>query len=230
MRNFVAVLLISSLLCNSAAVAAGARAGFGWVKKPREMLRGFGGDKLAELSGKVKQLGAGLLLAGFVTCNMMACTADEAARSLSQAESRVATIAAHDRSVSLDEIIASLEQIEGAQIGVIKHAEQDLLTIETDDGTVYLQLSEGGVLINNSESALKVTLSEEAVDAGLIAEGSRIAIVPAIALAGGLLILTGWATLAAYGDPPWEIATAAGIGLFSSATMGLGTYHLLVLL
>ena len=82
------------------------------------------------------------------------------------------------------------------------------------------------MLINNGESPLKVTLHEEAVNAGLIAEGSLIAIVPAVLLAGGLLVLAGMSILA--GEDSW--ATTAATGLFISATMGLGTYHLLVLL
>ena len=192
MRNFLAVLCVSLLLFNSVAVAGGLSRGLGWSKKPIEMLRGLGGGKLAELSGRAKQLGAGLLLAGLVTCNMTACNSDEVTHTLEQEKSRVATLD-YQHSASLDEIIAALEQVEGARVGSITHSEQGrlneqgLLTVETDNGAVYLQLSEGEVLIN------KVTLYEEAVDAGwiAIAEGSLIASVPAVLLAGGLLVLAG---------------------------------------
>ena len=233
MRNFLAVLCVSLLMFNSVAVAGGLSRGLGWSKKPIEMLRGLGGGKLAELSGRAKQLGAGLLLAGLVTCNMTACTADEVANTLPQAQSRVATLA-YEHSASLGEIIADLEQVEGAQVGIVT-AEQGLLTVESENGTIYLQLSEGEVLVNNSELPVKVTLYEEAVDEGWIAEGSLIAIVPAVLLASGMLILTGMSVLAGESffsdDDGWVSgATTGAIGTFISASMGLGTYHLIVLL
>lgn len=235
MKNFLAVLCVSLLLSNSIALAGGMPRGLGWSKKPIEMLRGLGGGKLAELGGRAKQLGAGLLLAGLVTCNMTACTSDEIASAVPKAESRVATLA-YERSASLDEIIADLEQVEGAQVGIVTQAERDLLTIESDNGTVYLQLSEGEVLINNSESPLKVTLSEEAVDAGWIAEGSLIAIVPALLVGGGLLVVTGMSIVSSllwqdrFGTSWRGVAAVAGGGVLVSATMGAGAYYLLVLL
>jgi len=236
MRNFLAVLCVSLLMFNSVAVAGGMSRGLGLSKKPIEMLRGLGGSKLAELSGRAKQLGAGILLAGLVTCNMTACNTDEVAQTLEQEKSRVATLA-YEHSAR-DDLIADLEQVEGAQVGIVTRTEEGQLIVESDNGTIYLQLSEGEVLINNGESPLKVTLYEEGVDAGLIAEGSLIAIVPAVLLAWVLLGVTGTTIFSEErlekvfngdGWMAWMASVGAGWLLFN-ATMGLGTYHLLVLL
>ena len=123
---------------NSVAIAGGLSRGLGWSKKPLEMLRGLGGNKLAELSGRAKQLGAGLLLAGLVTCNMTACNTDEVAQTLEQEKKRVATLA-YEHSARAD-LIADLEQVEGAQVGIVTRTEEGPLIIESDNGTVYLQL------------------------------------------------------------------------------------------
>ena len=151
----------------------------------------------------------------------------------------------HDRSAGLDEIIAGLEELEDVQVGIIKSVDQQgTLTIETEAGTVYLQLSESEVLVNNGESPLKVTLSEE-IDAGLIAAGSWLAIIPAAVVAIGLLSSTGWFAVRVFdnmlddlfvdyeGDfVPWLAATTAGVvtSTYVATAMGLGTYHLVVLL
>lgn len=222
MRNFLAALCIASLLFNSVALAGGLSRGL--------VAKTGGAGKLAEFVGKAKQVGTGLLLAGLFTCVMLACAKDEAADALPKAENRVATLN-YEPGASLDEIIANLEQIEGAQVGIVKSSEQGMLTIETDKGTVYLQLSEGEVLVNNGESPLKVTLSEEVVDEGWIAAGSLIAVIPAALIAGGVLFLTGWASYEAlvFQDSWREAVITTGIGLFVTAAMGLGTYHLLIL-
>ena len=247
MKNVLAVLCIALLLCNGVAVAGGLPRGLiaksrgveleSGKKMLQRALTGASWGKLAELVGKAKQFGAGMAVAGMLTCGTLACTKAEVTNAVQQEQSRVATLG-YDRSASLDEVIAGLEQVEGAQVGIIKSVDQQgTLTIETDDGTVYLQLSEGEVLVNNGESPLKVMLSEEVIDAGWIAEGSLAAIIPAAAVAGGLLIFAGVLAVMvlydnSYGDDnSWlKAATVAGIGAYVAPAMGFGTYHLIVLL
>ena len=248
MKNFLAALCVAALLFNGVALAGGLPRGLvaqsrgvelaSGKKMLQRALTGASWGKLAELVGKAKQFSAGLVVAGMLTCGMMACTKDEVANTLPKAESRVATLD-YDRSATLDEIITSLEQVEGAQIGIIKSIDQHgTLTIETDDGTVYLKLSEGDVLINNSETPLKVTLTEELVNEGWIAEGSLIAVIPAIIFGGVMFIVAGTVTAFILNEfnvtddligaemTLWVGAASAG-SLFGVLT-GLGTYSALV--
>ena len=74
MRDVI-LCVLCVLLLDTNATATGLR-GLGWSKRPIEMLRGFGRDKLAGMSDKAKQLGAGLLLAGIVTCSSVSCVAE----------------------------------------------------------------------------------------------------------------------------------------------------------
>lgn len=137
MRGFLVTLCVSSLIYTDA-TATGLR-GLGWSKRPIEMLRGLGGDKLADLSSKAKQLGASLLLAGIVTCNTMPCVADEITHILPETE---LTNLTYKESTALYQLTAELKQIEGAQVGIIEIADQDLPAVEIDNGTVRLHLSE----------------------------------------------------------------------------------------
>ncbi len=249
MKNFLAALCVAALLFNGVALAGGLPRGLGAQSRGVELasgkkmlqraLTGASWGKLAELGGKAKQFSAGLVVAGMLTCGMMACTKDEVANTLQKtAESRVATLN-YDRNATLDEMITSLEQVEGAQIGIIKSIDQHgTLTMETDGGTVYLQLSEGDVLINNSETPLKVTLTEELVNEGWIAEGSLIAVIPAIIFGGVMFIVAGTVTAFILNEfnvtddligaemTLWVGAASAG-SLFGVLT-GLGTYSALV--
>ena len=140
MRGFLATLCVLSLIYTNA-TATGLR-GVGWSKRPMEMLRGFGGDKLADLSSKAKQLGAGLLLAGIVTCSTTPCIADEITHILPKIE---ATNLTYKESKNLYQVTAELKQIEDAQIDIIEIADQNLLAVEIDNGTVHLHLSENEI-------------------------------------------------------------------------------------
>lgn len=141
MRGFLVTLCVLSLIYTNA-TATGLR-GLGWSKRPIEMLRGFGGDKLADLSSKAKQLGAGLLLAGIVTCSTMPCVADEITHILPETE---VTNLIYTDSIDLYQVTAELKQIEGAQVGIIEIADQNLLAVEIDNGIVRLHLSESETL------------------------------------------------------------------------------------
>ena len=200
---------------------------------PRGLIaKSQGASKLAEFFGKTKQFGAGVVVAWALTCGMMACTKDEVTNTLQKEQSRVATLD-YDRSATLDEITTALEQMEGSQLGIIKNVDQQgELTIESDDGIVYLQLLEGEVLVNNGESPLKVTLTEEVIDEGLVAEGSLVAVVPAAALSGALLLFTGLfvTDLWVYGESLRRVASYTVILSGVSAGIGLGIYYLIVLL
>jgi len=156
MRGFLATLCVLSLIYTNA-TATGLR-GLGWSKRPIEMLRGFGGDKLADLSSKAKQLGAGLLLAGIVTCSAMPCVADEITHILPETE---VTNLIYTDSINLYQVTAELKQIEGAQIDIIEIADQNLLTVEIDNGTVHLQLSENEIPTSESpiEGWLEIALA-----------------------------------------------------------------------
>ena len=248
MKNFLAALCVASLLFNGVAVAGGLPRGLvaqsrgvellSGKKMLQRALTGASWGQLAELVGKAKQFGVGLVAAGVLTCGMLACTKDEVTNAVQQEQSRVATLD-YDRSASLGEIIASLEQVEGAQVGIIKSVDQQgTLIIETEAGTVYLQLSEGEVLVNNGESPLKVTLTEAVVDEGWIAEGSLIAVIPAIIFGGVMFIVAGTVTAFIFNEfnvtddligaemTLWVGAASAG-SLFGVLT-GLGTYSALV--
>ena len=239
MRGFLFALCVAALSFSGVAVAGGLPRGLvaqsrgvellSGKKMLQRALTGASWGQLAELVGKAKQFGAGVVVAGMLTCGMLACTKDEVANAVQQEQSRVATLD-YDRSASLGEIIAGLEELEDVQVGIIKSVDQQgTLTIETEAGTVYLQLSEGDVLINNGESPLKVMLTEAVVDEGWVAEGSLIAIIPAAMIAGGLFILTvGAAVAALIEEGEWELAAAAGLGMFVTTTASLGTYHLIV--
>ena len=248
MKNFLAALCVAALLFNGVALAGGLPRGLvaqsrgvelaSGKKMLQRALTGASWGKLAELGGKAKQFSAGLVVAGMLTCGTLACTKDEVANTLPKAESRVATLD-YDRNATLDEMITSLEQVEGAQIGIIKGFDQQgILTIETDDGIVSLQLAEGEVLVNNSETPLKVTLTEELVNEGWIAEGSLIAVIPAIIFGGVMFIVAGTVTAFILNEfnvtddligaemTLWLGAASAG-SLFGVLT-GLGTYSALV--
>ncbi len=220
MRNFLAALCVASLLFSSVAVAGGLSSRLA----PES-------SRLAKLISKTKQWGASLAIAGVLTCGTIACNnGDEAARALAEANERVTTLE-YGRSARFDAIITHLEQAEGAQIGIVAGIDsQGVVKLEADGGTIYMQLLEGEVLINGSELPLKVTLSEEVVDEGVIAEGSRLAIIPAFLVAGGLLILSGVYAVDSLRGSKSEAFTVASIGTFVAATTGTGTYHLLVML
>ena len=94
------------------------------------------------------------------------------------------------------------------------------------------------MLVNNGESPLKVTLTEEVVDEGWIAEGSLIAIIPAIIFGGVIFIVAGTVTaiiLNEFNVTDHLIGAevtlwvgAASAGLLSGALTGIGTYSALV--
>ncbi len=225
MRNFLAALCVASLLFSSVAMAGGLS---------RRLASE--GSRLGQLIVKAKQVGASLAVAAMLTCGTTGCnTKDEAAHAV--ADRRVATLN-YEHDASIDEAIAQLEQTEGAQIGIVTGVDsQGMVTLETDGGTVSLQLLGGEALINGGKSPLKVALFEEVVDEGIISEGSRLAIIPGYLVAGGLLVFSGVVTLASmfnFGGgediSKLETVTTVGIGLLASATMGVGTYHLLVML
>ena len=124
MKNFLAALCVAALLFNGVALAGGLPRGLvaqsrgvelaSGKKMLQRALTGASWGKLAELVGKAKQFSAGLVVAGMLTCGMMACTKDEVANTLQKtAESRVTTLD-YDHSATLNEIITSLEQVEGA--------------------------------------------------------------------------------------------------------------------
>ena len=225
MKHFLAVLCSASLLFNGVAVAGG---GIG---------RGLVAEKhgLSKLVSKLTQAAGTLAVTAMLACGMSGCSQDEVADAVRTAERRVATLD-YDRSASIDGIIAAIEQTDGAQIGIVKSVDQHgTLVVETDAGSVYVQLAEGEVLINNGATPLKVTLTEEVIDEGWIAEGSLIAIIPAVAVAGTLLVLTGFTAFSAMFDPfdggePGAAALVTGIGSLLTATAGLGTYHLILML
>ena len=224
MKNCLALLCSASLLFNGVAVAGG---GLG---------RGLVAEKhgLSKLVGKLARGAGTVAVTAMLACGGTGCTKDEVAATV-QAERRVATLD-YDRSASIDGIIAAIEQTDGAQIGIVKSVDQHgTLVVETDAGSVYVQLAEGEVLINNGATPLKVTLTEEVIDEGWIAEGSLIAIIPAVAVAGTLLFFTGWAAFMAIFDPfeegkPGTAIAIAGVGALLTAATGLGTYHLILML
>ena len=124
-------VVLCVLLLDTNATATGLR-GLGWSKRPIEVLRGFSRDKLADMSNKAKQLGASLLLAGIVTCSTTPCVADEITHILPKTE---ATNITHN----LYQVTAELEQIiEDGQIDIIEIADQHLLAVEIDNGTIHL--------------------------------------------------------------------------------------------
>ena len=239
MKGLIAVLCIAALLGNGVAFAGGNTLRMlqrGLAAPSQEAGKKAG--KLGKWLGKAKQFGAGIVLAGVLTCGTLACTKDEVANSLQEQQSRVATLD-YEQNATLKEILAGLELAEDAQIGIVKNDKQDLLMISNNNGTVYLQLSEGEMLVNNASTPLKVILSEEVVDEGWIAEGSWFAITPAGLVALGGLTLTGMAIFGALVDPIFDAGAVVsgleviGIGalgsLLTSAT-SYGTYHLLLLL
>ena len=227
MKGFIAVLCIAALLSNGVALADGG--------KLRLLQRGLAAHtqesgKLAKLFGKAKQYGAGVLLATALTCGMLACTKGEVANTL-ESQNRVATLD-YEQDATLKEIIAGLELVEGAQIGIVKSNEQGLLTIATENGgAVYLQLSGGEVLVNSSETPLKVILSE--ADEGWIGKGSLIAIIPAGLVALGGIALTGmvFAVSILEGENIFgSLLRYGAVGVTVTAALSYGTYYLLLLL
>ena len=185
------------------------------------------------------------LAAATIVCATSSCTTDKVADTVRDAKNRVIELG-HDRGASLDEIIGQMEE---ARVGVVRSVDQQgTLAVEVEGSTVYLQLADGDVLINNGESSLKVALSGEEIGEGWIASGSVVAIIPASVVAGLLLFYTGLYAVPAVIDVfdmyrnrelylksylvngTVEFAIVTGIGGFASLTMGLGTYHLLVLL
>ena len=222
MKSFLALLCSAALLFNGVAVAGG-----GLGRSLVAEKRGVG-----KLVSKLTQGAGTLAVAALLTCGIAGCSQDEIAGKVEAAKSQV-TAFDYNQSTSIDEVIATIEQTEGAQIGVVKHVDQDgTLVLETDGGDVTLQLEKGWALVNNGEAPVKVTLIEEATDQGLIAKGSWIAIVPAVAVAGGLLFMAGYTLLAiSYHieeDRKW--LWLAALYTSAAAAGGLGTYRILVML
>ena len=229
MKGFLALLCSAALLFNGIAVAGG---GLG---------RGLVAEKhgVGKLVSKLTQGAGTLAVAALLACGISGCSSDEIADKVRMAEDQVTTLN-YDHNTSIDEIMATIEQTEGAQIGVVRSVdEQGTLVIETNDGDVTLQLDKGEVLVNNGEAPVKVTLIEEVIDQGWIKEGSWIAIIPAVAVAGGLLFMAG-STLLLAGDTLLqeyfhnhemaELLGGAAIFTYAAASMGTGTYHLIVML
>ena len=212
MRCFIAKLCVVLLVFNSVAFAGGVQRG---------------------IIGKAKKIGIGALAIGMLACGTIACSKDKVGSETPKQE--VATLS-YDQSTTVNELITDIEQLEGAQIGVVKSVDynQGAITIETADGVVSMHLAKGEVLVNNGETDLEIILSEEAFDEGLIAEGSWVAIIPGIAVAGAGLALAGWGTLTAFvfddDELLWEVIATAGIVSAIGLTSGLGVYHALVML
>ena len=213
MKCFMAKFCVVLLMFNSVAFAGGLQHG---------------------IIGKAKQIGIGALATIMLTCGTIACSKDKVGSETPKAE--VAALS-YDQSTTIGELQADIEQLEGAQIGVIRSVDysQGAVTIETADGVVSTHLAKGEMLVNNGETDLEVILSEEAFDEGLIAEGSLIAIIPAIVVTGVGLSLTGMGAFMgwmAHDDSTSILGTITTIGVISlvSLTAGFGTYHALVML
>ena len=169
MRCFVAKLCVVLLMFNSVAFAGGLQRG---------------------IMGKAKQIGIGALATIMLTCGTIACSKDKV---ISETPKREVAALSYDQSTTVNELITDIEQLQGAQIGVVKSIDynQDAITIETADGVVSMHLAKGEVLVNNGEADLEVILSQEAFDEGLIAEGSWIAIIPGVAFGAAWPVLLG---------------------------------------
>ena len=190
------------------------------TKKPIERLRhffsGYGYD--------IKKWGVSMVVA----CSLMT----SGCNSTISMEERVSTVNYEDvKDNKLKDILTELE-LTDHEIGVIRITSHNIRTLNNSDNTSF-QLLEGDVLINNEEFPLEVIYSKESFDTSLIHEGSLLAIIPAIAIASGTLIFTGYAITigrAFYGENWSKAVLEAVTGVTASAILGAGTYYLLLLL
>ena len=173
-----------------------------------------------------------------IACSASSCTVENVQEDaqISVSADKIVVLSGHDRSISLDEMTAAIEQADGAQFGIIRSADefenqqlQELTTLLQTDDKVLLKLSQGDVLINNSGAQLlEIKLPESE---GLIADGSPIAL--GISL-GAAILLTGffaYGTAILYSEKDWQtLLEGLLIGVFVVPIAGAGIYKLLVIL
>ena len=175
-----------------------------------------------------------------IACSASSCTVENVQEDAQISADEIVVLAGYDRSISLDEMTAAIEQADGAQFGIIRSADefenqqlQELTTLLQADDKVLLKLSQGDVLINNGAQLLEIKLPESE---GLIADGSPIAL--GISL-GAAILLTGffaygtvWVSIANNivnpDDKSWLWFPT--IGVFVVSIAGAGIYQLLVML
>ena len=169
------VLLLLSMVLNTSAYG---RVGSNWRSTLPKV-----GSFVSTLKQNLTHKFVTGLAAATIVCSASSCSVENMQNDAQLSADEIAVLTGHDRSTSLDEIIAAIEQTKGAKVGIIRNVDEfetgqvgeltTFLFAEAIDDTVLLKLFPEDVLVNIDTPPLAARFQK---DEGLIAEGSPIAI------------------------------------------------------